>query len=172
MGCPLVTQTTRQGLGAAGERLARRHLEHQGYEFIAANWRRPYGELDLIMRDGDTLVFIEVKTRRGERFGSAEESVRPAQVGPAAPGGGILPRRGARFRRPFLAGRSHGGDPGSVGSGFPLDPRHRRLPKWLNWPASCMIALSERANPVCCRCMPCRHRAKLQLDRRFPEGER
>ena len=80
MGCPLVTQTTRQGLGAAGERLARRHLEQQGYEFIAANWRRPYGELDLIMRDGDTLVFIEVKTRRGERFGSAEESVPRAQV--------------------------------------------------------------------------------------------
>jgi putative endonuclease len=76
-----VTQTARQGLGAAGEQLARRHLEQQGYEFIAANWRRPYGELDLIMRDGDVLVFVEVKTRRSERFGSAEESVSPSQVG-------------------------------------------------------------------------------------------
>jgi putative endonuclease len=75
-----VTQTARQGLGAAGEQLARRHLEQQGYEFIAANWRRPYGELDLIMRDGDVLVFVEVKTRRSERFGSAEESVSPSQV--------------------------------------------------------------------------------------------
>ncbi len=75
-----MTQTARQGLGAAGEQLARRHLEQQGYEFIAANWRRPYGELDLIMRDGDVLVFVEVKTRRSERFGSAEESVSPSQV--------------------------------------------------------------------------------------------
>ena len=75
-----MTRTARQGLGAAGERLARRHLEQQGYEFITANWRRPHGELDLIMRDGDVLVFVEVKTRRSERFGAAEESVSPAQV--------------------------------------------------------------------------------------------
>ena len=75
-----MTQTSRQGLGAAGERLARRHLEQQGYEFLAANWRRPYGEIDLIMRDGDALVFVEVKTRRSERYGSAEESVTPAPV--------------------------------------------------------------------------------------------
>jgi putative endonuclease len=74
-----VTQTARQGLGAAGERLARRHLERQGYQFVAANWRRPYGELDLIMRDGDVLAFVEVKTRRGERLGAAEETVSPAQ---------------------------------------------------------------------------------------------
>ena len=74
-----MTQTARQGLGVAGEQLARRHLEQQGYELIAANWRRPHGELDLIMRDGDVLVFVEVKTRRSERFGAAEESVTPAQ---------------------------------------------------------------------------------------------
>ena len=61
--------------------MARRHLEHQGYEFIATNWRRPYGELDLIMRDRDVLVFVEVKTRRGQRLGSAEESVTPGQMG-------------------------------------------------------------------------------------------
>jgi putative endonuclease len=75
-----VTQTARQELGAAGEQLARRHLEHQGYEFIAANWRRRHGELDLIMRDGDVLVFVEVKTRRSEQFGTAEESVTAAQA--------------------------------------------------------------------------------------------
>ena len=76
-----MTQTARQALGAAGELLARRHLEQQGYEFILANWRRPHGELDLIMRDGDVLVFVEVKTRRGQRLGAAEESVTTAQVG-------------------------------------------------------------------------------------------
>jgi putative endonuclease len=74
-----MTQTARQGLGAAGEHLARRHLEQLGYAFITANWRYTGGELDLVMRDGDVLVFVEVKTRRGERLGAAEESVLPAQ---------------------------------------------------------------------------------------------
>ena len=75
-----MTQTTRQVLGAGGERLARRHLEQKGYRFVAANWRRPYGELDLIMRDGDVLVFVEVKTRSGERLVTAEESLTAAQA--------------------------------------------------------------------------------------------
>jgi putative endonuclease len=75
-----VNQTARQGLGAAGERLARRHLEGQGFEFVAANWRYAGGELDLVMRDGEVLVFVEVKTRRGERLGAAEEAVTPAQA--------------------------------------------------------------------------------------------
>ena len=83
-GCELgsgrVTQTTRQVLGAAGEQFARRHLEQRGYRFVAANWRRPYGELDLIMRDGNVLVFVEVKTRRGERLVTAEESLTAAQA--------------------------------------------------------------------------------------------
>ncbi len=79
LGPGLVTQTSRQVLGAAGEQFARRHLEQRGYRFVAANWRRPYGELDLIMRDGDVLVFVEVKTRRGERIVPAEESLTPAQ---------------------------------------------------------------------------------------------
>jgi putative endonuclease len=83
-GCKLgprgVTQTSRQVLGAAGEQLARRLLERRGYRFVAANWRRPYGELDLIMRDGDVLVFVEVKTRHGERLVTAEESLTAAQA--------------------------------------------------------------------------------------------
>ena len=80
MGSRLVTRTARQVLGAAGEQLARRHLEQQGYWFVAANWRRPYGELDLVMRDGDALVFVEVKTRHGEHLVTAEESLTAAQA--------------------------------------------------------------------------------------------
>jgi putative endonuclease len=80
MGSGLVTRTARQVLGAAGEQLARRHLEQRGYRFVTANWRRPYGELDLIMRDGDALVFVEVKTRRGERLVTAEESLTAPQA--------------------------------------------------------------------------------------------
>ncbi len=75
-----MTQSARQELGAAGELLARRHLERRGYRFVAANWRRPYGELDLIMRDGNVLVFVEVKTRSSERLVTAEESLSAAQA--------------------------------------------------------------------------------------------
>ncbi len=80
VGSGLVTQTSRQVLGAAGVQLARRHLEQRGYQFVSAIWRRPYGELDLIMRDGDALVFVEVKTRHGERLVTAEESLTAAQA--------------------------------------------------------------------------------------------
>lgn len=85
-------RTARQGLGAAGEGLARRHLEDLGYTFFAANWRYPGGELDLVMRDGDVLVFVEVKTRRGEHLGAAEESISAAQT-----------RRLVRASQTFLA---------------------------------------------------------------------
>jgi putative endonuclease len=94
LGSGRVTQTTRQMLGAAGEQVARRHLEQRGYQFVAANWRRPYGELDLIMRDGDVLVFVEVKTRSGERLVTAEESLTWAQA-----------RRLLRGAQTFLAER-------------------------------------------------------------------
>lgn len=72
--------TPRRLLGDLGERHARRFLEAAGYEFLAANWRCAGGELDLVMRDGDEIVFVEVKTRHGEDMGRAEESVSPAQV--------------------------------------------------------------------------------------------
>lgn len=62
-------------LGHAGEGAARRFLETRGYQFIEANWRCATGELDLVMRDGDELVFVEVKTRRGAASGRASEAV-------------------------------------------------------------------------------------------------
>jgi putative endonuclease len=74
-----VTATARTRLGLAGERIARSHLERQGYVHVASNWRRRVGELDLVMSDGDTLVFVEVKTRHGEGAGRAEECLTTAQ---------------------------------------------------------------------------------------------
>jgi putative endonuclease len=71
--------TERRALGTAGEAHARRHLERQGYRLIAANWRCPAGELDLVMRDGAEVVAVEVKTRRGDAAGRAEESITAAQ---------------------------------------------------------------------------------------------
>jgi putative endonuclease len=59
---------------------ARQLLERKGLRFVEANWRCREGEIDLVMRDRDELVFVEVKLRRGERFGSAAESVTSAKA--------------------------------------------------------------------------------------------
>ena len=66
-------------LGALGEELARRHLKRAGYKIIAANYRSPQGEIDLIARKKDCLVFVEVKCRRGDGFGPPEEAVTSAK---------------------------------------------------------------------------------------------
>ena len=67
--------TARSRWGSVGERHARSILEGKGMSFVEANWRAATGEIDLVMRDGDLLVMVEVKVRRGERSGSAEESI-------------------------------------------------------------------------------------------------
>jgi putative endonuclease len=54
----------RHDLGRLGERLATEHLERLGYRVLARNHRTRYGELDLVVTDGEALVFCEVKTRR------------------------------------------------------------------------------------------------------------
>ena len=56
---------SRHHLGHVGERLAAEHLERLGFDVLDRNYRTRYGELDLVAFDGDTLVFCEVKTRRG-----------------------------------------------------------------------------------------------------------
>jgi putative endonuclease len=58
--------------GRLGERAARQHLERLGLKFLTANFRSDRGEIDLIFRDADCLVFVEVKTR------SSEDWTRPA----------------------------------------------------------------------------------------------
>lgn len=65
----------RKKLGDFGEQVATAHLMRQGYALIARQWRCAAGEIDLLMRDGATLVFVEVRTRRGGQAGAAEESV-------------------------------------------------------------------------------------------------
>jgi putative endonuclease len=67
--------THKQRLGKWGETEARRYLEAKTYVFIEKNFRVPEGEIDLVMQDGDIIVFIEVNTRTSDRFGAPEESV-------------------------------------------------------------------------------------------------
>ena len=54
---------SKQALGAAGEKAAARFLRTQGYRLLTRNFSTPHGEVDIIAADGDTLCFIEVKTR-------------------------------------------------------------------------------------------------------------
>ena len=72
--------TPRTQLGTWGEGLACRFLEDQGYSILATNYRCAYGEVDIVARDGEELVFVEVRTRRSESFGTAEESLSAAKV--------------------------------------------------------------------------------------------
>jgi putative endonuclease len=65
----------RRALGHYGEQLAARYLTERGFEVLDRNWRCPRGELDLVARDGDCLVFCEVKTRRSVRYGDPVEAV-------------------------------------------------------------------------------------------------
>jgi putative endonuclease len=54
----------RQRFGALGEEIAAAHLQRAGMSLLARNYRTRYGEVDVVMRDGQTVAFVEVKTRR------------------------------------------------------------------------------------------------------------
>jgi putative endonuclease len=69
------TGSQNSALGAYGERVAERHLVDLGLTVLDRNWRCPAGELDLVLRDGDTLVFCEVKTRSSTAYGHPLEAV-------------------------------------------------------------------------------------------------
>ncbi|MBI3114878.1 MAG: YraN family protein [Candidatus Kerfeldbacteria bacterium] len=70
----------RQRTGRAGERLAREHLEAKGYRVIAENFTCREGELDLVCLHRRELVFVEVKYRQSNRFGTALESITHAKL--------------------------------------------------------------------------------------------
>ena len=74
-------------LGLRGEEIAREFLEKSGYRIVTRNYRCKLGEIDIIARDGETLVFIEVKTRTDSAFGSPAAAVtlkKQRQIGKAA----------------------------------------------------------------------------------------
>lgn len=61
--------------GSIGEILAERHLKSLGYKFLERNYSSKIGEIDLICKDGETIVFIEVKARLDDRFGMPREAI-------------------------------------------------------------------------------------------------
>ena len=67
----------RQKLGQKGESLAVRYLKKNGYRILEQNYRTPLGEIDIIARQKQTIVFAEVKTRRSIRYGSPKFAVTP-----------------------------------------------------------------------------------------------
>lgn len=75
----------KDAVGAYGERVAAAHLVAAGMVILERNWRCRTGEIDIVARDGDTLVVCEVKTRRGTGYGSPLE--------------GVTARKAARLRR-------------------------------------------------------------------------
>jgi len=84
----------RQTLGELGETLACDELRRRGYAILERRYRTRYGEIDVVARHGEVLVFVEVKTRVGDAFGSGAEAVT-----------GYKQRRVARMAADFLARR-------------------------------------------------------------------
>ena len=66
-------------LGRQGEEMATQALAQRGYEIVTRNWRCQAGEVDVVGRQDDVLYFFEVRTRRGQVYGTPEESITPAK---------------------------------------------------------------------------------------------
>lgn len=62
-------------LGKEGELIAQKMLEEKGYKILETNWRHDKDEIDIVARDGDELVIVEVKTRSTDYFGPPEDAV-------------------------------------------------------------------------------------------------
>jgi len=71
----------RRQLGDHGEDLAAAALKQQGYKILERNFVTPLGEIDLVARQGQVLVVVEVKTRRGSSFGAPQDAVHPGKQG-------------------------------------------------------------------------------------------
>jgi putative endonuclease len=69
------TATAKQELGARGEKAAAKFLRHHGYKVLLRGFRSRSGEIDIVCRHKDWLVFVEVKTRESEQFGAPSEAV-------------------------------------------------------------------------------------------------
>jgi len=69
----------RRDTGILGEKLAKDFLKKRGYRILETNYRCPQGEIDIVAKHKEFLVFIEVRTKKSLDFGSPEESITPAK---------------------------------------------------------------------------------------------
>ncbi|MDP2731085.1 MAG: YraN family protein [Dehalococcoidales bacterium] len=69
----------RRDTGILGEKLARDFLKQRGYRILETNYRCPHGEIDIVARQKDTLVFIEVRTKTSLEFGTPGETITPVK---------------------------------------------------------------------------------------------
>ena len=69
----------RHSLGKRGEQYAAQYLADRSYAIQTRNWRCPVGEIDLVTEKEGKLIFVEVRTRRGDRLGTPEESITPTK---------------------------------------------------------------------------------------------
>ena len=69
----------RRDTGIQGEKLAKDFLKKRGYHILETNYRCPEGEIDIVAKHKDSLVFIEVRTKKSLEFGSPEESITPTK---------------------------------------------------------------------------------------------
>lgn len=74
------TAASKQAMGRYGEDIAERHLTAQGLVVLERNWRCAEGEIDLVLREGATLVICEVKTRYDDAFGTPQQAVTQAKL--------------------------------------------------------------------------------------------
>jgi len=70
----------RRDTGILGEKIARGFLEKRGYHILETNYRCPEGEIDIVARHNDSLIFVEVRTKKSLEFGSPEESITPTKM--------------------------------------------------------------------------------------------
>ncbi len=116
-----------QQFGQKAETMAARFLKRRGYKIIERNYRTRSGEIDIIARDGDTLVFVEVKARTSSRYGSAKAAVtshKQRQISKVALG--YLQRTDqshvkARFDVVTVTGREGGHDIDLIPNAFGLN---------------------------------------------------
>lgn len=117
-----------QRFGQKAEDLATRHLKRQGYRIVARNYRTRAGEIDIIAREGASLVFIEVKGRQSTRYGSAKAAVTPRKQRQVAKVAlwylKETDQMGAKARFDVVAVTRKGGDVAIeiVRNAFPLSP--------------------------------------------------
>jgi len=97
----MLDHSERRADGLGAERLAEEFLRGKGFRPVTANFLTRVGEIDLIMEDGETLVFIEVKRRRNDAYGEPEESVTPAKCRKIVRSALVYLHRFRAFERPL-----------------------------------------------------------------------